>query len=346
MPLLTLALNWALNIMILLVCSIILAIPIVIITMDWSKTASWNLYGIATRLVHAHSPAIVSLDNNGVPVVDYGYQAGKNIGKQRNPLTIAHKALAYFEEFSKRRRVSDKEFFFNCIHWLEESEIDNDSYSLWAYEFDATAYNASPPFFSALAQTAIMVAFERAFEITLDEHYRQIADKAMLALKVPIEQGGVLVTDPRDGGKWYEEYAFGAGRLPTPFVLNGFISTILYLNDYYIRTGSKQAKSLFDDVVIELKRHLADYDTGYWTYYDREGHLAYDYHYIHIDQMQKLYEITGDTVFKAYHDKWASYFPINPMWARGRFAAYLLDAAIIFTSFTFIMVIYKIFKIP
>lgn len=103
----------------------------------------------------------------------------------------------------------------------------------------------------------------------------------------------------------------------------------MILNDYYQATGNKLALSLFQDGISELRMHLQDYDTGHWTYYDREGNLAYDYHYIHVGELQSLYEITSDEVLKKYHDKWARYFPINPMWARKRFAAYLLNVAVI-----------------
>jgi len=105
-------LNWVVNIVIILLFSIILAIPVVIITMDLSRKASWHLYGMITRLFHAHSPAIKMLDNNMVPFVDYGYQNSINIGKQRNPLTIAVKAIAYYEEFSKTGKINNKVYFF------------------------------------------------------------------------------------------------------------------------------------------------------------------------------------------------------------------------------------------
>jgi heparosan-N-sulfate-glucuronate 5-epimerase len=194
-----------------------------------------------------------------------------------------------------------------------------------------------------MAQARIMGAFQRAYELTWDEHYLYLANEAMRALEVPIQEGGVLFIDQDDEGKWYAELA-GGGRTSPPYILNGFIFSLLDLHDFYNRTGSQDAKLLFEDGIDELRRHLIDYDTGRWTYYDREGHLAYDYHYVHINQMQELYEITGDIMFKEYHDKWESYFPINPMWARERFAAYLLNLAIIFIVLAVIISTYKIYK--
>ena len=330
-------------ILIIIVCSLILAVPMTKLTLPWSMKTSYHLYGELTRMLHLHSPNISTVDEDGVPVSDLGYQKGEYVGAQRNPLKIASQALFYYDEFQKKGDVQDKEYFSNCIHWLENARIDKGQYCLWAYDFANPTYHASAPWYSAMAQARIMVAFERAYELTWDDHYLYLANTAMGALKVPIQDGGVLYIDPDDEGKWYGELA-GGGRASPPYILNGFIFSLFDLHDFYILTGSQDAKSLFVDGITELKQHLIDYDTGRWTYYDREGHLAYDYHYIHIDQLQKLYEITGDVEFKSYHDKWASYFPINPMWARERFAAYLLDSGVIFIILAVIISSYKIYK--
>ncbi len=319
-------------------CSVILAIPMVKLTMDWSRSVSRQLYGAVTGVLRTHSPGIIKIDENGVPIADYGYQMGEYLGPQRNPLTIATKATSYFDQYSSAGNPVKKDYFLNCIRWLAEAEKDRGAYSLWAYEFDVRPYNLKAPYYSAMAQTRIMVAFERAYELTKDQRYELLSLKAMRSLEVPIGDGGVLHVDPRDGGSWYEELA--SDTIKPPLILNGFIFSLLDLNDVFVRTGSQEAKTLFDNGVVELKRHLADFDTGRWTYYDMEGELAYDYHYVHIDQMRQLYDITGQAIFKAYHDKWASYFPWNPMWARERFAAYLLDVTIIFigSSITILLV--------
>jgi hypothetical protein len=328
---------------VLIILSLVLAIPMVKLTLPWSMDTSYHLYGTLTRLFHVHSPNIYTLDENGVPLDDVGYQQGEYIGAQRNPLTVASLAVSYYDEFKKKGNIQDEDYFFNCVHWLESARIDKGNYSLWSYDFPNPSFDVTAPWYSAMAQARIMVTFERAYELTKDDHYLNIAYLAMGALQVPIQDGGVLYIDPVDGGKWYEEVA-GGGRESPPLILNGFIFSLLDLDDFYIRIGSPDAKSLFQDGITELKRHLKDYDTGRWTNYDRIGHLAYDYHYVHIDQMQKLYAITGDTIFKDYHDKWASYFPINPLWARQRFAAYLLDFAIIFVALVVILFSFNIYK--
>jgi hypothetical protein len=103
----------------------------------------------------------------------------------------------------------------------------------------------------------------------------------------------------------------------------------LRLHEYWQSSGDTDAKGLFDAGVIALKGVLPRYDTGYWSYYDLESNLAYDYHYTHIDELRQLHELTGEPMFAEYADRWDSYFPLNPWWARKRFAAYLLNVAIV-----------------
>jgi hypothetical protein len=329
-------------VIIIFICSTIISLPMTQLTLSWSKSVSYRIYGNITRILHVHSPTIVTLDGQGVPIINLGYQRGTNIGVQRNPLTIATKAITYYSDYLSNQREKEKTYFMNCIDWLDENYIAKETYHLWAYDFEQPSYNASAPWYSAMAQARIMVAFEKAYELTGDEHYSYQAKMALASLSVKIDDGGVLRIDPVDGGYWYEEVAGGGS--PPSYILNGFIFCLIDLDEYYSLTNAADAKSAFRMGVIELKRHLPDYDTGKWTYYDRQGHLAYDYHYVHIEQMRELYKITADEEFKTYHDKWASYFPWNPLWARERFAAYLFMTFLVFVVISVSYISYKLVK--
>jgi hypothetical protein len=321
----------SLILLVILTASILLAIPVTMLTLEWSTRTAVSLYAGMTRILHLHSPSVIRIDANGIPEVDYGYQTSSYTGSQRNPLTIAAKAIEYINEYDKTSDEKTKQYFLNCIDWLDKSKIEKEGYLLWQYEFDLPTYNVKAPWYSAMTQARIMVAFEKAFKLTKDQRYLDLANRSLKSLNISIEDGGVLAIDPADSGKWFEEVA-GGGILDSPLILNGNIFVLFDLYDFYIHTESQEAKALFDEGIVELKRHLSEYDTGHWTYYDRIGNLAYDYHYTHIEQMQTLYQITGDPIFKEYQEKWNSYFPFNPIWARMRFAAYLLDTALIFSG--------------
>jgi hypothetical protein len=80
------------------------------------------------------------------------------------------------------------------------------------------------------------------------------------------------------------------------------------IHDLYVLTKNNMAWKLFNEGCSEVKRHLYEYDEGTWTYYNRLKHKAdWKYHNIHIDQMNYLWKITGDILFKKYCEKWKIY---------------------------------------
>lgn len=332
----------ALKIMgVLVLCSVIIAIPMTVLTLSQSMKMAESVYREFSMVTHYYSPSQSIPDESGIPMDDGGYKGRTYIGKQRNPLSVATAARDYYNNFMNSGNMTDKTYFENCINWLETTEIDNGRCSLWAYNYyDSYTH---PPWYSALVQARIMLVFERAYELTGEKRYQELATKAMLSLDTPIEDGGVMYQDADSVGKWYAEVASHERDKP-PFILNGHMEVLMELWEYYNRTGSQHAHLLFQEGVAELKPHLKDYDTGYWTYYDREGNLAYDYHYTHIQEVRWLYEVTGDEIFKEYHDRWASYIPFNPLWARKRFAAYLFNVAIIFLVLAALVTAYMSLK--
>lgn len=324
--------------------SLIIAIPITISTLPQSMRVAADIYRGVSMLLHTNSPAQTIPDENGIPVVDYGYRDQTYVGEQINPLMVAGTAIGHYNKLKKSGDRLYRTYFENCINWLDDSKIDTGKCYLWAYNFPSSGYDTLPPYYSALAQGRIMLAFAHAYQLTGEERYLELASKAMLSLDTPIEEGGVMYQGPGSAGKWFAELASPKRDKP-PFILNGHMYVLLYLQDFYNLTGVQQAQTLFQEGVAELKVRLHDYDTGYWTYYDREGNIAYDYHYVHIEQLQRLYQLTDDETIKEYHDKWASYFPFNPLWARKRFAAYLFDAAAIFLVLVASYLTYKLVKV-
>ncbi|MCD6300040.1 MAG: hypothetical protein J7L78_02575, partial [Dehalococcoidales bacterium] len=78
----------------------------------------------------------VTLDDYGVPIVDYGYDDGNYIGKQRNPVTIAQKGFFYWDEYQAGGKTNDnKKLFLNCAQWLRNNAVSYGTYAVWEYNF-------------------------------------------------------------------------------------------------------------------------------------------------------------------------------------------------------------------
>lgn len=231
----------------------------------------------------------IELDERGIPITIY-----PELGPQRNPVNIAQYGLVYWDE-------GKKEQFLNIANWLVENVSYRDGFAVWEYKFPWKSYNMIPPWVSGMAQGLGVEVLGRAYHLTGKDLYLEVAKKALKALQVPIEKGGVRIDI--GNGWWYEEYADLEGK--NPRVLNGMIYALEGVYNFWSITGYEQAKMIFDKGVIALKASLPSYDALGWTYYDALGNIASkNYHHIHIRQMKWLYKVTGDPVYAHYAADW------------------------------------------
>ncbi|MCG9603288.1 D-glucuronyl C5-epimerase family protein, partial [Vibrio sp. Isolate31] len=119
---------------------------------------------------------------------------------------------------------------------------------------------------------------------------------------INISNGGVKRSFSKDGvtGYIYEEYP--RGNLNG--VLNGYITAIIGI--YELSKVDESFYDLFNDNILNLKRILPLYDTGYWSYYALDGNLDSGfYHRYIITQLDSLSEIDSD--FCYYSDLFSKY---------------------------------------
>ncbi|MGC8961865.1 MAG: D-glucuronyl C5-epimerase family protein, partial [Candidatus Bathyarchaeia archaeon] len=136
----------------------------------------------------------------------------------------------------------------NCVRWLVDNLEASGDCGVWLYLFDHRQWRA--PWRSSLAQGLGIQALTRAFKLTGDRRYLEMAGRALRAFLVPIEDGGVLALDPGDGGYWYEECASEGS--PIHYILNGFTYSLLGIYEYYQTTRDAVAYEIFRRGVEEL----------------------------------------------------------------------------------------------
>lgn len=313
----------------------ILAIIIAALVCPYDEGVSSNASLSIYKMLTGRYPLVtVILDDKGIPINDYG----SSIGKQRNPVTISQTAFDYWDEYQAGNKEA-RGYFLNCADWLVENAISYDGYTAWEYKFPWKDYNMTSPWRSGMAQGQGIQVLTRAYNITGNQDYLNVAKLSLQSFYVEVAQGGVSIRG--EDGWWYEEYADEGGS--DPKVLNGMIFALLGIEEYYERTGDQDAKFLLDKGIIALKGHLPDYDTGYWTYYNRIGKLAYrSYHHTHVTQMSQLYNITNDPIFENYYVKWKGYEDNpNPLqfWLRFYHTPSEMMAAIYIVNFLPLLVI-------
>lgn len=245
------------------------------------------------------------VDENGVPVNDYGTVNGRTVGKQRYPITIAQQALAYAEAYERHGKRQDWQRFQNCLAWLKDHAMYVDSAAVLPVEFDWPVYNLTAPWQSGLAQGQEIKAFLKAFELTGDSTHLRFAGQLLRAFFLPVESGGVTVVLDSSAW-WYEEYA-DVGAMPSR-VLNGMLQALEAIHRYRQKTGSPAAELLFNRGVEAVRRTVHRYDRNGASTYDLLGQPAgWFYHRVHIRYLDFLFQITGDPVFKIWHDRWSAY---------------------------------------
>ena len=283
--------------LILLLLSIIIASIFCDITDNYSENTIRKIYSAITN-----KGIKIYIDNDGIPIVDYGNGGIIGVGEQRNPVTICQRALEYYEDYEAGHEES-KQLFLNCSDWLVNNAVYHGQYAVFEYDFDWHYGNMTAPWQSGMAQGQALQVMIRAHELTQDDIYLDIAKKILNVFFLEVKDGGV--TYKTDKGWWYEECADENGEETR--ILNGMMFSVLGIYDYYKYTSDEDAKYLFDQGIEALENSISLYDINGYSKYDRFNISSEKYHELHVQLLKKLYFITNKKIFKEYQDTWENY---------------------------------------
>jgi heparosan-N-sulfate-glucuronate 5-epimerase len=300
-----------------LTASALFVFPSYVINADFNNPEGWE------------SASNVVFDSEGIPMVNYY----GTIGLQYNPVTISQYALANYYTYLNGGNVTRREKFLAQAKWLVENAKQKGNYSVWELNFDYPSYGVTKPWVSAMAQGQGLSVLARAYVLTENISYIDVAEKIILAFQVEMSVGGVRYTD--SNGVWFEEYAdVGA---PSSKVLNGFIYALLGLYEYSFETNNSKGWTFFKEGTETLSNNIYRYDSGSWSYLDLLYYntASLSYHKTHIEQLRTLYELTGDEIFLYYSDKFQSYIspppPPPPPTPENTLVVYTLPSGVTFT---------------
>jgi hypothetical protein len=175
----------------------------------------------------------------------------------------------------------------------------------WPYTVSVPKYQLKPPWFSAMAQAQAASVFVRAFTLSGDDRWSDLALEALRPILVERENDLVAILPD---GPVLEEVP---GQ-PRGHVLNGWIYALWGLWDVYVGLGDVRAGARFGESVDALDEMLHLYDTGSWTRYSLYPHPLADlakpfYHRLHVTQMEVMARLTGRSVFERAARRWRGY---------------------------------------
>jgi heparosan-N-sulfate-glucuronate 5-epimerase len=258
------------------------------------------------------------LDPNGVPMLDYR----GTLGLQYNPIAIAQYALGNHTLWLENNSPERLNKLESATQWLVENLKPNQhGVPVWGHGFDwEYVERLVAPWHSGLAQGQGISALLRAYQATGKNEYLEAATKAFEAFESPVDQGGVIYTDP-EGNPWIEEYIV---TTPT-HILNGFIWGLWGVLDLYLVTNDERAKSLWERCIATLSKNLHTFDLGWWSLYDQSGTRRLPmiasrfYHSLHIVQLEIMSQLSTETAFADHATRWATYTH-NPIYRTRAFA--------------------------
>ncbi len=223
-----------------------------------------------------------------------------------HPVDICHKAYAFLDAYHK---TGDR-------HWLEMARLSMDRLIKESVLFDSAVYFPyrfdykvnqkdegllRAPWFSGMAQGEALGVLSRLFLATDDSSYLTYARKtfnSLTRLASRAEPWAAFI-DSR-GCFWIEEYPLR----PPSMTLNGFIYGLYGVYDYYELTKDPLAENMLKDSFSTIKNYIPIFRRpGQPSFYGlRLGHYSLEYHRAHIQQLQMLGRITGDSYFKDWAD--------------------------------------------
>lgn len=148
----------------------------------------------------------------------------------------------------------------------------------------------------------------RAYWLTGGIDFAKSSERALSTYDLPSGSGGVSAMD--GGFVYYEE------TMPpySPHILNGMIFAMYGALDAWTVLHDPDGKRIFDAGVSTLASNLQKYDSGTWSYYNQAkppGLASKFYHQLHVQLLDELWRITGNSVFHDYSSKFATYLKIH-----------------------------------
>lgn len=180
-----------------------------------------------------------------------------------------------------------------CADWAIENQQADGSWITFAYKKIEYPY-------SSMAQGEGISLLIRAHIITGDDKYLLAAHKAKDFMLIPMKDGGTT-SYIGDDVYFYES-------TQDPLILNGWIFSLWGLYDYCKYFNDAETKRVLEATLLSLKKKLPDFDMKYWSKYEDGQRICSPfYHKLHIAQLRVMYDLTGDSVYSEYVEKWEKY---------------------------------------
>ncbi len=238
-----------------------------------------------------------TLDGAGVPyhINPKGY----------HPTSIAHYALAHWNEYLLTGTENHREEFLTQAKWLVEHEVRLGSEAGgWPISFSHLGVHGEGLALSALMQGNALSVLVRAYQLTRKEVFLEVARRAVCTFELDILDGGVS-TPIGENGTFFEEIAV----YPATHALSGFMFALIGLYDYAALTSDTRIEELIQRGLVTMHLLLDEFDVGFWICTDLlHRELASPIHFaLQTTLLDVLASYSGCQHFSRLASRWKCY---------------------------------------
>lgn len=184
--------------------------------------------------------------------------------RQHHPATIAHVALAHWNQYLTDREERAYQVFLAQARWfVAHEEHSGGGGGIWPITQPYPGIDGSRMWLSATAQGGALSVLLRAYRLTGEDTFFATAQRAQRSFERDILDGGVQAP-VGEAGAFFEEISV----YPAAHHLIGFFFALLGLYDYVWLTGDASVEQLIQRSQATLHDLLNEFDTGYWVLTD------------------------------------------------------------------------------
>lgn len=178
-------------------------------------------------------------------------------------------------------------------------------FPVWEYDFTyrSNYLDLQAPWRSGMAQGEALRLYSELYRRTRAPVWLDRANLVLRSMKAPWSQGGFLADDTTHGF-WWDEYD------PVAKVWNGSMVALIGVGLFAAASGQADAVHMWQRG-LEAARYWTPFiDDGRWTRYSLlVGYVNVPYQQWHIQLADALFELSGDSLWQSYADRWRSYTP-------------------------------------
>lgn len=187
-----------------------------------------------------------------------------------HPVACISNALVIFNLFLKTNKIEYSKNFIKFADYIsQKADYKNNKDILFPYNFEwdyADYHTYKAPWYSGMAQGMASSVFVRAWEISANKKYLNLAYGSLHPLTYNNPYNIAFFEKEKF---WIEEYP-GFERNKKMYwdhTLNGGLFGAYGFYDYYVATNNQQAKNLFHKAMKTFINQSENYDTGYGPAY-------------------------------------------------------------------------------